>query len=353
MPTLPWRATPGASPLARGGGGRAVPRSTRRTRSTPPAASSPSTRPGAPIAGRDGAAAARRRRRMAHCVAIGVLLGRPGADGSRSTTRCARCWTRHRDATHGGYFWSFDADGPRERDKLAYGHAFVLLAASSAKCAGHPDADRLLADITEVLNDAVLGGAARRQRRGIPRGLDAVQRLSRPERQHAPDRGADGGVRGDRRGGLSRQGREHRRPDPAPQRRARRIGACPSITTPTGAVDRRLSRLRHVPPLRLYAGPCARMDAARAAALGARRAAARLAAGRGAAPVRAGGRARLGRGAAGSITRSNTTARRACATGCGGRSARASAPRISSARSTATPFMKTGTAASGISPRGA
>ena len=41
--------------------------------------------------------------------------------------------------------------GPRERDKLAYGHAFVLLAASSAKCAGHPDADRLLADVSEVL----------------------------------------------------------------------------------------------------------------------------------------------------------------------------------------------------------
>ena len=68
-----------------------------------------------------------------------------------STTGCARCSTRHRDARWGGYFWSFDPDGPRESEKLAYGHAFVLLAASSAKCAGHPDADRLLADISEVL----------------------------------------------------------------------------------------------------------------------------------------------------------------------------------------------------------
>ena len=80
--------------------------------------------------------------RMAHCAAIGVLLGRPGAydllDHAMQTL-----WTRHRDPTHGGYYWSFDADGPRERDKLAYGHGFVLLAASSAKCAGHPDADRL------------------------------------------------------------------------------------------------------------------------------------------------------------------------------------------------------------------
>ena len=60
--------------------------------------------------------------------------------------------TRHRDARHGGYFSSFDVDGPRERDKLAYGHAFVLLAASSAKCAGHPDADKLLADASEVID---------------------------------------------------------------------------------------------------------------------------------------------------------------------------------------------------------
>ena len=57
--------------------------------------------------------------------------------------------------------------------------------------------------------------------------------------------------------------------------------------------------------------------------------------------------------AAGSITRSNTTAPRGCATGCGGRCARGSAPRISSPRSTATPSTKTGTAASGTSSRGA
>jgi sulfoquinovose isomerase len=88
--------------------------------------------------------------RLVHCFAIAHLLGRPGAadfvdHGMRALL------TRHRDAGNGGYFWSFDADGPRERDKLAYGHAFVLLAASSAKCVGHPDADRLLADISEVL----------------------------------------------------------------------------------------------------------------------------------------------------------------------------------------------------------
>ena len=88
--------------------------------------------------------------RMAHCAAIGVLRGRPGAYELLDHAM-ASIWEKHRDPSHGGYLWSFDANGPRERDKLAYGHAFVLLAASSAKVAGHPDADRLLADIASVL----------------------------------------------------------------------------------------------------------------------------------------------------------------------------------------------------------
>ena len=88
--------------------------------------------------------------RMVHCFAIAHLLGRPGAadfvdHGMKAILE------RHRDAKHGGYFWSFDDDGPREREKLAYGHGFVLLAASSAKIVGHPDADRLIADISEVI----------------------------------------------------------------------------------------------------------------------------------------------------------------------------------------------------------
>ncbi len=88
--------------------------------------------------------------RMVHCFAIAHLLGRPGA-ADFVDHGMAALWDRHRDGAHGGYFWSFDDAGPLERDKLAYGHGFVLLAAASAKCAGHPDADRLLADISEVL----------------------------------------------------------------------------------------------------------------------------------------------------------------------------------------------------------
>ena len=96
--------------------------------------------------------------RMVHCFAIAHLLGRQGADdivdhGMRAIR------TRHRDARHGGYFWSFDDNGPRERDKLAYGHAFVLLAASSAKFVGHPEADRAARRHRRSDRDALLGAA--------------------------------------------------------------------------------------------------------------------------------------------------------------------------------------------------
>jgi len=88
--------------------------------------------------------------RMIHCFAIGHLLGRKGAaaivDHGLRTLR-----VNHRDGKHGGYFWSFDRNGPRTRDKLTYGHGFVLLAGAAAKMIGHPDANALIADISEVL----------------------------------------------------------------------------------------------------------------------------------------------------------------------------------------------------------
>ena len=62
-------------------------------------------------------------------------------------------WQKHRDQRQGGDVWSRDDDGYVDTTKQAYGHAFVLLAASSAKNAGHPRADDLLADITEILEE--------------------------------------------------------------------------------------------------------------------------------------------------------------------------------------------------------
>ncbi len=86
--------------------------------------------------------------RMVHCFAIACLMGRPGADRFIDHG-LAFLWNGHRDTEHGGYVWGI-GDGGDSR-KQAYGHAFVLLAASSARLVGHPDADRLLADVTEVL----------------------------------------------------------------------------------------------------------------------------------------------------------------------------------------------------------
>jgi len=90
--------------------------------------------------------------RMIHCFAIGSLLGRPGADDIVDHGM-SYLWENHRDSKNGGYFWTLGNDGPVDSSKQGYGHAFVLLAASSAKTVGHPLADRMLADVTDILNE--------------------------------------------------------------------------------------------------------------------------------------------------------------------------------------------------------
>lgn len=90
--------------------------------------------------------------RMVHCFAIASLLGRPGADDIVDHGM-QFLWQRHRDEQHGGYLWSVDNDGPRDDTKQGYGHAFVLLAAASARVVGHPLADRLLTDVTTLISE--------------------------------------------------------------------------------------------------------------------------------------------------------------------------------------------------------
>lgn len=89
--------------------------------------------------------------RMIHSYALGVLRGHAGAD-SIVDHGMAYLASHHKDSVHGGYLWALSGDEVSDGTKLAYGHVFVLLAASSAKMAGHPDADRLLADISAVLD---------------------------------------------------------------------------------------------------------------------------------------------------------------------------------------------------------
>lgn len=88
--------------------------------------------------------------RLIHSYVLGKALGVPGCDVIIDAGM-AFLWTRHRDQDHGGYLWSVKDGGAADATKLAYGHVFVLLAAADAKLAGHPDADRLMADITGII----------------------------------------------------------------------------------------------------------------------------------------------------------------------------------------------------------
>lgn len=106
---------------------------------------------GRPIAApRGGVRSLHEATRMVHCFAMAHQLGLPGAD-RMIDHGMDFVWSRHRDSAHGGYFWGVDDAGAVNATKQAYGHAFVLLAGASAKVVGHPDADRLIADVSEVL----------------------------------------------------------------------------------------------------------------------------------------------------------------------------------------------------------
>ena len=89
--------------------------------------------------------------RMVHCFAIAALGGRPGAmaivdHGMRFL------WERHRQPG-GGYAWGVTATDVPDPRLTGYGHAFVLLAAASAEMAGHPQARRMIADVTPLIRE--------------------------------------------------------------------------------------------------------------------------------------------------------------------------------------------------------
>ncbi len=86
--------------------------------------------------------------RVTHCFAVAHMLGWPGAEALVRHGLTA-LWELHRDPLHGGYRWQVGPGG--DPSKQAYGHAFVLLAAASARMAGFAEADRILADVTAVL----------------------------------------------------------------------------------------------------------------------------------------------------------------------------------------------------------
>ncbi len=89
--------------------------------------------------------------RMIHVFALAHLGGRPGAttmvDHGLSYLRQGFV-----DEVHGGWYWSVDGAGPTDASKQAYGHAFVLLAASSAAQAGAAGAAELLEQATVIID---------------------------------------------------------------------------------------------------------------------------------------------------------------------------------------------------------
>ncbi|WP_136440127.1 AGE family epimerase/isomerase [Pacificoceanicola onchidii] len=89
--------------------------------------------------------------RLVHSYALGKAAGVTGCDeiidqGMRYLQ------SHHHDKDNGGYLWALDGDAVHDSRKLAYGHVFVLLAGSSAKLAGHPDADAVIDDVTAKLD---------------------------------------------------------------------------------------------------------------------------------------------------------------------------------------------------------
>ena len=88
--------------------------------------------------------------RMAHVYSIGSMLGAPGTDASYYKALAGRAINGLRgelkDTENGGWFSGIDPDGSVLPDKMCYAHAFVILAASSALCAGVEGAKELLDD---------------------------------------------------------------------------------------------------------------------------------------------------------------------------------------------------------------
>jgi mannose/cellobiose epimerase-like protein (N-acyl-D-glucosamine 2-epimerase family) len=89
--------------------------------------------------------------RAVHSYSLGELLGVPGC-GPIVDRGLDALWNEHRDTKAGGYFEAVGATEPVDSAKSAYGHAFVLLGASSALAAGH-DARLLYDDVRAVIDE--------------------------------------------------------------------------------------------------------------------------------------------------------------------------------------------------------
>lgn len=100
--------------------------------------------------------------RMTHVFGLGALAGEPPGDGGPSV-EALRELTTHgvtalldgplRDSDHGGWFAAVHDGKVSAANKQAYAHAFVVLAASTARTAGIARADELLEVALQVQED--------------------------------------------------------------------------------------------------------------------------------------------------------------------------------------------------------
>ena len=88
--------------------------------------------------------------RMTHVFSLGHLLGRPGC-GPLVDHGLHALEGQFHDEALGGWYAAVHRDGPVGRGKSAYPHAFVVLAAASATCAGRPGAAELRDRALDVL----------------------------------------------------------------------------------------------------------------------------------------------------------------------------------------------------------
>ena len=88
--------------------------------------------------------------RMTHVFSLAHLMGRPGSAALAEHGLRAVAGRFH-DDVYGGWYAAVDAEGPTVRSKTAYPHAFVVLAAASATCAGLPGGRELLDEALGVL----------------------------------------------------------------------------------------------------------------------------------------------------------------------------------------------------------
>lgn len=115
----------------------------------------PSPNGGAYYLGGDGAPMAERPHetwitcRMAHVYSLGVFLGHSGSAELVDAALKGITGELH-DAANGGWYAGVAADGGILPTKQCYAHAFVILAACSAKLAGRPGAEKLLREALQL-----------------------------------------------------------------------------------------------------------------------------------------------------------------------------------------------------------